>query len=109
MISVRQDHVTYTIPLDDVICFEAYGDGTYVYTEDCIYNSALPLKKWYLQVQAHSFYQVHRTYVISLRYIQNIGTNEITLRGMKMPVPVSRRCRTGLKDAFLLYMQEYAR
>lgn len=109
MISVRHDHVTCTILLDDVICFEAYGDGTYIYTADGVYTSARSLRSWLEEVSEHCFYQVHRSYVISLRHIQSIELNSIKMRGQNLEVPVSRRSRTALKEAFLAYMKENAR
>ena len=109
MISVRHDHVTCTILLDDVICFEAYGDGTYIYTDEEVYTSARSLKSWLDEVGDHCFFQVHRSYAISLRYIQSIETDTITMRGQNLVVPVSRRSRTALKEAFLAYMKENAR
>lgn len=109
MISVRQDHITCSILLDDVICFEAYGDGTYIYTAETVYTSARPLKSWLEEVGTYCFYQVHRAYAVSLRHIQTIEANEVTMRGMHHAVPISRRSRTGLKDAFLAYMKENAR
>lgn len=109
MISVRHDHMTCTILLDDVICFEAYGDGTYIYTADAVYTSARSLRSWLDEVGEHYFYQVHRSYVISLRHIQSIELNTITMRGQNLEVPVSRRSRTALKEAFQAYMKENAR
>lgn len=109
MISVRHDHMTCTILLDDVICFEAYGDGTYIYTADEVYTSARSLKSWMEEVGDHCFFQVHRSYAISLRHIQSIETDTITMRGQNLEVPVSRRSRTALKEAFLAYMKENAR
>ena len=109
MISVRHDHMTCTILLDDVICFEAYGDGTYIYTEETVYTSALSLKSWLEQIGDHCIHQVHRAYAVSLRYILSIDTNGIVMRGLNMEIPISRRSRTGLKEAFLAYMKENAR
>ena len=109
VISVRHDHMTCTVLLDDVICFEAYGDGTYIYTSDAVYTSARSLKSWLEEVSSHCFYQVHRSYVISLRYIQSIEVDTITLRGQNLEVPISRRSRTKLKEAFLSYLKENAR
>lgn len=109
MISVRQDHTTSSVLLDDVICFEAYGDGTYIYTADIVYTSARPLKSWLEEIGTYGFYQVHRSYAVSLRHIQTIGASEVVMRGMHQAVPISRRSRTGLKDAFLAYMKENAR
>ena len=101
--------MTCTVLLDDVICFEAYGDGTYIYTSDAVYTSARSLKSWLEEVSSHCFYQVHRSYVISLRYIQSIEVDTITLRGQNLEVPISRRSRTKLKEAFLSYLKENAR
>lgn len=109
MISVRHDHMTCTILLDDVICFEAYGDGTYIYTGETVYTSARALKSWMEQVGEHCFYQVHRSYAVSLRHIQSINANAIIMRGLNMEIPISRRSRSGLKEAFLAYMKEHAR
>ncbi len=108
-ISVRQDHITCSILLNNVICFEAYGDGTYVYTTEGVYTSARPLRSWLSEIGTYCFYQVHRSYAVSLRHIQSINTNAIIMRGMQQEIPISRRSRSGVKEAFLLYMRENAR
>ncbi len=108
-ITVRQDHITCSILLNDVICFEAYGDGTYIYTTETVYTSSRPLKSWLAQIGTYCFYQVHRSYAVSLRHIQSINTNTIIMRGMQQEIPISRRSRSGVKEAFLAYIKENAR
>jgi len=49
------------------------------------------------------FFQVHRSYIVSLDYVKNIRKYEIELKGMKASSPVSHRKFAKFKKCFLEY------
>lgn len=93
------------INIKDIICFEAFGDGTYIYTVSDVLESAKPLKYWANKMDADYFYQVHRAFVVAFRYVDGIGTEKVQMCHMKMSVPVSRRNRKEFREKFLNYIK----
>ena len=51
---VEEDIIRYK----DIYCFEAYGDGTYIYTTKGVINSKNTLKYWFETVGQEHFYQM---------------------------------------------------
>jgi DNA-binding LytR/AlgR family response regulator len=100
---------TRLLNIKDLVCFEAYGDGTYIYTRSEILESKRPLKYWVRTVGKDHFYQVSRSYVVALRYVGRIGKNEITMSFMRQPISVSRRRMSDFKEIFFDYVRKHAR
>ena len=109
MISFHENGVLRRVWIDDVICFEAFGDGTYIYTRNATYETSVPLKNWVASLPPEQFFQTHKSYLISLRHMQAIQKNEAVMNHMKMPVPISRRKLAECKRAFLEYTKLHAR
>lgn len=97
-----------SVALNDIICFEAFGDGTYIYTADKVYTSLLPLKKWISETANCGFFQVHKSYVVSFNHVESICKYEAEMLNLKMKVPVSQRKYTKLKEAFFEYVKKKA-
>lgn len=108
-ITIHGEHGVVNLPLQDLICLEAYGDGVYLYTKDTVYTSAQTLREWMERLRAYGFYQVHRSYVVSLRHIFRIQPdNHIIMNHCNLDISVSRRNKKGLKAAFMAYVIEHA-
>ena len=102
-IVIKYSSKVVSVNLDDIIYFEAYGDGTYIFTAENVYTTSEPLKKWLSVVENMGFFQVHRSYIVSLDYVKNIRKYEIELKGMKASSPVSHRKFAKFKKCFLEY------
>lgn len=105
---VKDSGSNISIALNDIICFEAFGDGTYIYTADKVYTSSSPLKKWLAETEDHGFFQVHKSYVISFNHTVSICKYEAEMMKLKMKVPISQRKYTKLKEAFFEYVKNKA-
>lgn len=103
-IEISNNAQTIFIDLKDIICFEAFGDGTYIYTKNEILVSNKPLKYWINKLGNEHFCHVHKSYFIALRYVKSICSNEINMNFMKQPVPVSRRKLSGFKTSISKYI-----
>ena len=92
----------------EIICIEAFGDGTYVYTKNdvCICNKTL--KKWKNELGDEYFFQVHKSYIVSLKHIVCINKDELEVRYLSSPIPVSRRNRNALRETFFEYAKNNA-
>ena len=77
------DNIT-SVPLKDIICIEAFGDGTYIYTKDSVYTSSETLKTWASRTKDIGFFQVHRSYIVSFDYVINIYKYTVKVKYLKM-------------------------
>lgn len=92
------------INLKDIICFEAFGDGTYIYTIDEVLETNKPLRHWIDQFGSEHFFQTHRAYYIALRHVRTIEAKQVIMNVLKQPVPISRRQISPFKEAFYNYV-----
>ena len=100
---------TKLVRLKEILCFEAFGDGTYIYTKKEVLESKKSLKYWMNEIGNEHFYQVHKSYFASFRYIKKIDTTEIQLHHLKQSIPVSRRKLPQFKKAFFEYIKKNAK
>ncbi|MBR6622387.1 MAG: response regulator transcription factor [Ruminococcus sp.] len=105
---VKDSGSSISISLNDIICFEAFGDGTYIYTADKVYTSSSPLKKWIEDIKNYNFFQVHKSYVISFNHTVKICKYEAEMANLKIKVPISQRKYTKMKAAFFEYVKKKA-
>lgn len=100
-IVVTKRGVTNVIPFQDISCFEAYGDGTYIYARQGVFESRKPLNYWMKEAENRCFCQVHRSYFVSINHVKSFGNGKMELQFMNMPVEVSRRRFPEVKQRFL--------
>lgn len=102
---------TAYLKLTDVVCLEAYGDGTYIYDKNGqVYNTAKSLKYWSGRIGGEHFFRIHKSFVVSLLYVAEItGDFKVSMRNFSRSLPVSRRNYMPLKNAFFDYIRKYAR
>ena len=94
------------ININDIICVEAFGDGTYIHLNNDTLESTKSLKYWINEVGTEHFYQSHKSYLVALRYVKSIGTAEVEMHYMKAPISVSRRKLAAFKAAFFNYIRK---
>lgn len=107
-IVIYEKNKVHIIDINNIIYFESFGDGTYVYTKGEIYESIKSLKYWGDIVGKESFFRVHKSFLISLKYIKNIGDSLVQMQYSKHLIPVSRRKFPILKKIFLDYIRNNA-
>ena len=104
-IAVDIKHGTKLVNIKDIVCIEAFGDGTYIYTVSDVLESNKSLKYWLKNISTEYFCQVHRAFIIAFRHIDGIGKEEVKMCHMKMSVPVSRRNKKDFHERFLSYVK----
>ena len=67
------------------------------------------IKRLAEKLQGKGFVQIHRTYLISMFYVERFGSDEVKLKGVDKKLPVSRRYAPGFKEAFLEFVNKHAR
>lgn len=76
------------IPLADILYVEAQNVHVIVYTNQGMYRMRVTLSKFAEQLD-DTFYRVHRSYIVGMKYIKKITRNEITMTNGAL-IPISR-------------------
>ena len=99
------------VKLKDIVYMEAYGDGLYIYDRmGLVYEERRgTIKKWAEKLKGKGFVQIHRTYLISMFYVERFGSSEVKLKGFEENFPVSRRHAADFKTEFLTFVNKHAR
>lgn len=95
----------------DIVYFEAYGDGTYLYHRTGqVYDTDKQLKYWVEQAEKESFFRIHKSYLVSLRYVKQITKEcQVVLQNGEQRLPISRRNYSATREAFFAYIKKYAK
>jgi len=97
-------------PSSELIYIEADGVYTLLHiSNNDVHSSRKPIRDWATELEAHSFFQIHRSYIINLCHIQSILNREIKL-SCGQSLPVSRNRRKEFQTAYqkyLLHKAEY--
>ncbi|MCI8371882.1 MAG: response regulator transcription factor [Lachnospiraceae bacterium] len=106
-ISIHSHGTIHLVNIADIICFEAYGDGTYIHTtSNEVLDSPYTLKYWLQAMDARQFSQTHKSYVVSFRHIKHIAGNNLQMNYMKQTIPISRRLNGKFKEKLNIYIRE---
>lgn len=104
-IMVRSNGDVVKILKNDIVCIEAFGDGTFVYTETKTIETRCSLKHWSDLLDQNDFFQTHKSFLVSLRHVQTLKSFEVFMSCKKDPVPVSHRKMKQFKDELMRYME----
>ncbi|MCC8192121.1 MAG: LytTR family DNA-binding domain-containing protein [Ruminococcus sp.] len=108
-IAIDTNGRTVLINCSDITVIEAFGSGTYIYTKDNILESKYTLKHWIAVLPSEHFYQVHKSFLVALKYVTTIESTGVQVEFVKEPIAISRRRFKGFKDAFFEYVKNNAR
>ena len=105
-IEVIQKDEIKLISRNQILYIESFGDGTYIYTKNEVLETNKTLKYWNDRLETEHFFQTHKTYILSLRYVGKIEDKEVTLNYENIKIPIARRRRKQLKEAVINYVRE---
>ncbi|MBQ3584387.1 MAG: response regulator transcription factor [Lachnospiraceae bacterium] len=109
-IPVLVKEATYFVNINDIVFIASLGDGTYIYTKTGeIFENSKTLKYWKDFLKNKYFCQVHKSYIVSMRYISALKEKEVELSNIKIKIPLSRRRKNECKDALFQYIREKIR
>lgn len=99
------------VKLKDIVYMESYGDGLYIYDRmGLVYEEHRgTIKKWAEKLRGKGFVQIHRTYLVSMFYIEQFGPDEVKLKGVDGSFIVSRRYASAFKESFHDFISKHAR
>lgn len=94
---IRQDKVFQKIDLEEVICLYTEGNYTKIFLSDkSYYLVRSSLSKAMKKLPSDIFIKIHRSYVASIYYIDNIARDHLLIGGE--PVPIARQYYKSLME-----------
>ena len=93
----------------DIVYIEAQRNRTLLHTEKEILETNETLKYWEQELSIDDFLKVHKSYLVSLRYIRIVDSDGIVLYGTEEKIPVSRRNMVLVKKAFYAYIKDHVK
>ncbi len=106
---ITSNYETNIVNKEKIVYIEAFGDGSFVYTTDKVYESNKSLKYWENELDNEHFFRVHKSFFIALRYIENTHDNWLNMQYYNEAIPISRRNMKEFKKCFFDYIKNYAR
>jgi DNA-binding LytR/AlgR family response regulator len=85
-IFIKEDKTIYKINFDDILFIESIGDYNKIHTEKKTHIAYQTLKKIELVLPGNLFIRVHKSYIVSLRYIDSIDGNQIKIKDKIIPI-----------------------
>lgn len=111
IIELSLDREKCYVKAKDIVYLESYGDGLFVYDRlGNVYDERRgTLKQWSERLRGKGFIQIHRSYMISMFYVERKGDNQVKLKGFADRLEVSRRYASGYKEAFKEFVSKNGR
>lgn len=89
----------------DIVYIEAMGDGVVIYTvNQGNLISRRSLKYWAENLSKATFFQTHKSYIVSLAHVEGIKKSAVTIVYSK-EIPLAKRKATQFKECVALYMK----
>lgn len=110
-VEINQDGETIYLKVKDIVYLESYGDGLFIYDRlGNVYDERRgTLKKWSQRLSGKGFAQIHRSFLISMFYVERLGSNQVKLKGIEEKLEISRRYVSVFKEEFLEFASKNGR
>ena len=92
---------------DEILGVETQGRKTKVYTKEGSWDSIQNMDHWRDVLTVPCFYSPHRSFIVNMQYISEIGKDIVKVRcgGMECSAYVARRKYPSFKEQLLLYLE----
>ena len=85
-INVKFNKNTIRLPLEDINYFEGLKDYVKIYTKETIIVTYQTLSYFEKELGLLGFLRIHRSYIISVKKVQNFNATKIQINGIFLPV-----------------------
>lgn len=100
-ITLKADYKSIIISLNDIMLIEAMDNYVKIYRKQLpTVISQITMKEIETMLPECSFIRVHRSFIISIPYIEKFSNKTIYLRNFPRPVPVGRKYISAFKATF---------
>lgn len=97
------------INVSDILFIEVQKNKTLIHTHSESLETNYTLKYWVRELGTKDFFQVHKSYIVSLRHVKEFDADCVRLHGLEISVPVSRRNVSTVRKAFFDYVRANAK
>lgn len=97
------------IDVRDIIYIQSEKKITKLYALSRVIETDYSLKYWMEKLEDCDFCKVHKSFLISLRYVDKFEPDEIQLKNTGACIPLSRRNYVMFKDIYFDYVSKHAR
>lgn len=99
-ISIKADYKIYKVNYNDLIYIEGQSEYVTFHTKHRNITAYYALKNLELQLPEKQFIRVHKSYIVSVKYVEFIEGNVISVEGIKIPIG------TSYKDGVLNFFKQ---
>jgi two-component system LytT family response regulator len=99
-IGIPNNHGIDYININDILYLESTNKCTKLVTGKSEYISSQNLGKFLHLTESHSFFQVHRSYIINLNSIHRYESSGLVIMSNKKEIPVSRNVKNDFLKLF---------
>lgn len=97
-ITVKVDKRLFKVDISKIQYIESIGDYAKIHIDDKVLISSETLKGYEQILPSNQFVRIHKTYIISLNFVNYLEGNQISINDMKLPV--GKAYRDSLKKKF---------
>ena len=102
-IEVLSDRLTVRSYFKDIMYIECFDTALFIHTPTGVIKTFLPLSELEKQLKGSGFLRTQRSYIVNLRYVDDMVANEFILENGKA-IPIRRSDRQALKQAYWDYL-----
>lgn len=104
---LTRDGKTLFVRLHEIMYIECEGRNSLIRTKNYYFESTMTMQQWQNLLNTDSFYRVHKTYIVNMEYVKEIGKNIILDNGEKVELAVRQAAK--FKRACKEYRKRNAR
>lgn len=97
------------VNIKDIMYIQSQKKNTVLHLVDQTIETGNSLKYWLQEVNDYDFCRAHKSFLVSLRYVDRIEPEQIYLKNLETFVPLSRRNYHIVKEEFFKYIKKHAR
>jgi two-component system, LytTR family, response regulator LytT len=93
------------VQVSSIIYVEVISHYLYFHSLNSVYKIRGSMKEQIKELKVYNFVRVHKSYLVNMKFIEEIQTKEIIVRGRS--VPVGRGYKASLMQEFMKYIRGY--
>ncbi len=106
-ITIETNNRVFTLPANEIMCFEYYKRGSIVHTINDSYRTTRTIDYWEKNLNLPCFYKTNRGYIVNMRYIKSFSSEDckirLAYRDKAVMAYLTVREYTDFKMAFYLF------
>ncbi|MDL2307982.1 LytTR family DNA-binding domain-containing protein [Bacteroidales bacterium OttesenSCG-928-B11] len=88
-ITIKADYKIYKVNYEDLIYIEGQSEYVTFHTKHRNITAYYALKNLELQLPEKQFIRIHKSYIVSVKYVEFIESNFVSVEGNKIPIGAS--------------------